>query len=49
VPTTHRFSPSRYHNTLGSHEPALHVESGDTVETVTVDAIGQYLNGNVVA
>ena len=49
MPTTHRLAPTRYHNTLGSHEPALRIASGDTVETVTVDAIGQDLHGNVVA
>ena len=46
---THRFTPARYHNTLGSHGPALRIADGDTVETSTVDAIGQDRHGNVVA
>ena len=44
----HRFTPTRYHNTLGSHEPALRVAPGDTVETTTVDAIGQDHTGAAV-
>ncbi|RKN84467.1 acetamidase/formamidase family protein [Paenibacillus ginsengarvi] len=36
----HRFKPEVYWNTIGSHAPALHVNSGDTVETTTVDARG---------
>lgn len=36
----HRFEPSTYWNTIGSHRPVLHVDSGDTVETTTVDARG---------
>ncbi len=38
--TTHRFSPSHYFSTLGTHPPALHVADGDTVETATLDAGG---------
>jgi amidase len=38
---THRFSPTRYHNTIGSHAPVLTIASGDTVVTTTVDARGQ--------
>lgn len=38
--TIHRFTPTRYFNTLGSHPPALHVAPGDTVITTTVDAHG---------
>src|SRR5687767_7673146 len=45
----HRFTPTRYHNTLGSHQPALHIADGDTVETSTVDAIGNDANGVCVA
>ena len=37
---THHFTPERYHNTLGSHEPVLHIADGDTVITTTVDAGG---------
>lgn len=36
----HRFVPQSYWNTIGSHTPALYVNSGDTVETTTVDARG---------
>ena len=39
--TTHRFTPSHYHRTIGSHEPVLRIASGDTVVTTTVDARGQ--------
>jgi acetamidase/formamidase len=37
---THSFTPTRYHNTLGPHEPVLHIADGDVVETTTVDAAG---------
>ncbi|MEO2034609.1 MAG: acetamidase/formamidase family protein [Planctomycetaceae bacterium] len=36
----HRFTPSKYHTTLGPHEPVLHVDDGDTIVTTTVDARG---------
>ena len=36
----HRFDPTRFHNTLGSHEPALGIADGDTVITATIDAWG---------
>ena len=35
------FQPTVYHTAIGSHEPVLHIESGDTVITTTVDAWGQ--------
>ena len=38
--TTHTFQPTRYYNTLGSHEPVLHIADGDVVETTIVDAAG---------
>ncbi len=38
--TLHRFQPTHYHCTLGSHEPVLHIADGDTVITTTVDADG---------
>jgi len=47
--TVHRFSPTHYHVTIGSHEPVLHIASGDTVITATVDAAGRDANGAVVA
>ncbi len=36
----HRFQPTRYHRTFGSHEPVLRVRPGDTIVTTTVDAGG---------
>ena len=27
--TTHRFQPTRYYRTIGSHEPALHINVGE--------------------
>jgi acetamidase/formamidase len=38
--TIHHFQPTHYHNTIGSHEPVLHIADGDTVITKTVDAWG---------
>jgi amidase len=38
---THRFQPSHYHTAIGSHPPVLHIASGDTVLTTTVDAFGK--------
>ena len=37
----HRFIPTRYYNTIGSHEPAFSIDSGDTVVISTLDAWGQ--------
>ena len=37
---THRFDAVTYHNVLGTAEPALRIESGDTVITETLDAGG---------
>src|SRR3974390_495741 len=36
----HRFKPSKFHNTIGSHPPALEIGDGDTVVTETLDAHG---------
>ena len=36
----HHFEPTHYYNTIGSHEPVLHIADGDTVITTTVDAVG---------
>ena len=38
--TTHRFEPTRFHNTLGPHKPVLAIADGDTVITTTLDAWG---------
>jgi acetamidase/formamidase len=45
---THRWQPDRYHTTIGSHEPVLHVASGDTIVTTTVDAGGHDHTGELV-
>ena len=37
---THHFEPTVYHVAIGAHEPVLHIDSGDTVVTTTVDAGG---------
>jgi acetamidase/formamidase len=47
--TTHRFAPSQYHVTIGSHEPVLRIADGDTVITSTVDALGHDAGGAQVA
>ncbi len=47
--TTHRFEPTRYYNTIGSHEPALHIADGDTVIALTADAGGWDRNGERTA
>ncbi len=44
--TTHRFSPSVFHNTIGSHEAVLRVRDGDTVIAATLDARGFDAEGN---
>jgi acetamidase/formamidase len=46
---THRFEPTRYHSTIGSHEPALRIADGDTVTTSTVDASGRDARGHKAA
>ncbi len=38
--TTHHFTPTRYYTAIGTYEPALHIEPGDTVVTTTVCAAG---------
>jgi amidase len=37
----HHFQPTHYHTVIGSHPPVLHIASGDTVVTTTVDASGK--------
>jgi len=46
--TTHRFTPSTLHNTLGSHAPALAIASGDTVIAATADAHGVDVRGEKI-
>ena len=43
--TTHNFKPTRFYNTIGSHEPVLKIGDGDTVVTETLDAHGFDRNG----
>ena len=38
--TTHRLTPTNWHNVLGTFPPVLTVESGDTIVTKTIDANG---------
>jgi amidase len=45
----HRFAPTVYYTTLGSHPPALGIESGDTIITTTVDARGADAEERTVA
>ena len=47
--TTHQFAPTHYHVTMGTHEPVLRVEAGDTIVTTTVDAGGADAAGRQVA
>ena len=44
----HRYVPTRFYTTIGSHEPALYIDDGDTVSTVTVDARGGDASGEAV-
>ncbi|MCC7449369.1 MAG: acetamidase/formamidase family protein [Anaerolineae bacterium] len=46
--TTHHFQPDRYYITLGSHEPVLRINSGDTVVTTTIDAWGNDAQGKLI-
>ena len=38
--SAHNFVPTRYYNSIGSHEPVLTISDGDTVVTETLDARG---------
>lgn len=44
----HRFQPTHYHHTIGSHPPVLTIADGDTVITTTVDATGRDAHGEEV-
>jgi acetamidase/formamidase len=37
----HTFEPTRFHVTIGEHEPVLHVADGDSITTWCVDATGR--------
>ena len=45
---THHFEPTVYYTAIGTHEPVLHIDSGDTVVTTTVDAGGVDAAGEAV-
>lgn len=45
---THNFQPSHYFTTIGSHEPVLRVQPGDTVITTSVDARGADASGKQI-
>jgi amidase len=45
---THHFTPERYYTAMGTYEPVLHIQSGDTVITTTVDAGGQDATGESI-
>ncbi len=47
--TTHRFDPTHYWNTIGSHALVLRVDDGDTVITRTIDAHGKDRTGKQVS
>jgi len=42
----HEFEPTRFHTTIGSHEPVLRLASGDVIRTWTVDSGGYDRHGN---
>jgi acetamidase/formamidase len=45
-PKTHVFEPTKFHRAFsGSIPPALHINSGDTIKTTTVDAGGRDAKG----
>ncbi len=44
----HRFTPTHYYSTLGSHEPVLRIADGDSVITTTIDAGGGDATGEQV-
>jgi acetamidase/formamidase len=44
----HNFEPTRFHVTIGSHEPALRIASGDTIRSWCVDSGGCDRNGEQI-
>jgi amidase len=46
--SVHDFEPTRFHTTIGSHEPVLRVRSGDTIRTWCVDAGGHDRTGEQI-
>ena len=47
--TTHSLTPTKLHNSIGSHAPALTIASGDTVMAATADAHGFDWRGEKIA
>lgn len=47
--SVHRYEPTVFHNTFGSHQPVLSVASGDVIETKTLDASGRDSRDELVA
>ena len=47
-PLRHRYRPTHYYRTLGTHEPVVSIGDGDTVVTTTVDAGGGDATGEQV-
>ena len=39
--SVHRFTPTRYHHTFGTHDGVLTLAPGDVLHTSTVDASGR--------
>lgn len=46
---THTFEPTTYYTAIGSHPPVLHIASGDTVETTTIESNGTDHEGKTVS
>jgi len=46
---THHFEPTRYYTAMGTYEPVLHIQDGDTIITTTVDASGRDAHNEEVA
>ncbi len=44
----HRFEPTHYFRTFGSHEPVLRIAPGDRIVTTTSDAFGRDASGEEV-
>jgi acetamidase/formamidase len=44
----HRFAPTHYHTTLGTHAPVLSIQAGDSIITTTVDARGVDHHGDAI-
>jgi amidase len=45
---SYNFQPTAYYTSIGSHEPALRINTGDRVVTTTVDASGRDATGTQV-